>query len=317
MLYVKFVLLPGALSPLMLNKTLTFFSWNVRGLGQTSRYDDVLPELASTRPSFVSLQETKLSQLTGAKRNSFLPVQLASCATVDADGASGGILTSWDSTLCHLESTHARTFSLTTCFQLAADSSCFTLTNVYAPMISADRPHFFAELFEVTTLTRGPWIIMGDFNLTRFACDKNTTSFNAFEVGRFNDLINSLALVEIPLVDHAYTWSNKRSVPTLVRLDRCFVNTDWEAIFPNTSLASLTRVASDHVPLLTMAATTIPHGRCFRFENAWLHNRAFRTYLGHELALPVPGPIGRGFVRRLKLCRSACHSWAKAVKPID
>jgi len=102
---------------------------------------------------------------------------------------------------------------------------------------------------------------MGDFNLARFANDKNTTTFNAFEAGRFNDLINSLALVEIPLVDRAYTWSNKRSVPTLVRLDRCFVNTDWEAIFPNTSLASLTRVASDHVPLLTTAATTIPRGR--------------------------------------------------------
>ena len=158
---------------------------------------------------------------------------------------------------------------------------------------------------------------MGDFNLARFASDKNTTTFNAFEAGRFNDLINSLVLVEIPLVDRAYTWSNKRSVPTLVRLDRCFVNTDWEAIFPNTSLASLTRVASDHVPLLTTAATTIPRGRCFRFENAWLHNRAFRTYLGHELALPVPGLVGRGFVRRLKLCRRACRSWAKAVKPID
>ena len=149
MLYVKFILLPGALSPLMLNKMLTFFSWNIRGLGHTSRCDDVLAELASTRPSFVALQETKLSHLTGVKHNSFLPVRLASCATVNVEGASGGILTAWDSTVCRLESTHARTFSLTACFHLAADNTRLTVSNVYAPTISADRPHFFAELYEI------------------------------------------------------------------------------------------------------------------------------------------------------------------------
>ena len=138
----------------MLNKTLTFFSWNVRGLGHTSRCDDVLAELASTRPSFVALQETKLSQLTGVKRNSFLPVRLASCATVNALGASGGILTAWDSTVCCLESTLARTFSLTTRFHLAADNTHLTVSNVYAPTISADRPHFFAELSEISTLAQ-------------------------------------------------------------------------------------------------------------------------------------------------------------------
>ena len=143
MLYVKFVLLPGALSPLLLNKTLTFFSWNVRGLGRTSRCDDVLAELASTRPSFVALQETKLSQLTGVKRNSFLPVRLASCATVNAEGASGGILTAWDSTVCRLESTNARTFSLTTCFHLTADNTRLTVLNVYAPHNQCGPSAFF------------------------------------------------------------------------------------------------------------------------------------------------------------------------------
>ena len=46
---------------------------------------------------------------------------------------------------------------------------------------------------------------MGDFNLTRTPVDKNNDHFNAAEANGFNDLINSLCLIEIPLSDRAYT----------------------------------------------------------------------------------------------------------------
>jgi len=69
----------------------------------------------------------------------------------------------------------------------------------------------------------GPWVVMGDFNLTRDPGDKNNGRFNYTEANEFNELINTLCLIEIPLTDRAYTWSNKRDEPTLVRLDRCFV----------------------------------------------------------------------------------------------
>jgi hypothetical protein len=72
----------------------------------------------------------------------------------------------------------------------------------------------------------------------------------------FNDLINLLELLEIPLVDRAYTWSNKRENPTLVRLDRCFVNLAWDTAFPNTGLSSLTRYASDHAPCYSQPGLT-------------------------------------------------------------
>jgi hypothetical protein len=40
----------------------------------------------------------------------------------------------------------------------------------------------------------------------------------------FNDCINSLCLIELPLHDRKFTWSNHRDSPTLVRLDRFFIN---------------------------------------------------------------------------------------------
>jgi hypothetical protein len=44
----------------MLTRTLSFLSWNVRGLGQSCRCDEVLVELILQRPSVVAIQETKL-----------------------------------------------------------------------------------------------------------------------------------------------------------------------------------------------------------------------------------------------------------------
>ena len=96
---------------------------------------------------------------------------------------------------------------------------------------------FLSEMANVADTISGPWIVIGDFNLVRDPSDKNTPSFDASEAALFNDLINNIGWIEIPLSNRSYTWSNKQACPTLVRLDRCFVNDAWDALFPNTSLS--------------------------------------------------------------------------------
>lgn len=151
-------------------------------------------------PLFAALQETKLQVLNPSKRKTFLPNRLAICETVDSIGASGGILTAWDSKTCSLASTLKCDYSLTTALNFLADESMLTLTNIYAPARREDRPLFFTELTNVASTITGPWILIGDFNLIRSAEDKNSHSFDASEANHFNDLINNLGLIEIPLV---------------------------------------------------------------------------------------------------------------------
>jgi hypothetical protein len=88
----------------------------------------------------------------------------------------------------------------------------------------------------------------------------------------FNDTIESLRVVEVPLLDKLFTWSNRRVCPTLERLDRVFVNNHQCLTFPATTLTSLVRPTSDHMPLLVTLSTTIPRPNTFRLENAWLCN---------------------------------------------
>lgn len=300
-----------------MSRTLSFFNWEVHGLGHACRCDDVLSELLSARPSFVTLQETKLPSLNNMKKNTFLPSCLSNCVTRDSMGASGGMLTAWDASLCSLDAVSAVPFTLSASISLLADTVPFKLTNVYAPTLHDDKPAFFSELASVADSTTGAWMILGDFNLKRCPEDKNTATFNTAEANCFNDLINTLGLIEIPLVDRAYTWSSRRDDPTLVRLDRCFVNIAWDDVFPNTTLSSLTRFASDHVPLLVTACTRIPRSVCFRFENSWMHNRQFPPLIHSAWGLPAAGHVAKSFIQRLKNCRRACCSWSRRQSTID
>lgn len=279
----------GALSFSMLTQTLSFLSWSVRGLGHSSRCDEVLSKLLSQRPTVVALQETKLQQLDPVKLKSFLPLRLSAHTARHSIGASGGILTAWDSAVCRLDSYDTGAFSLTTHLCLLADGSRFTCTNVYAPTRHADKPVFLVELADIAWAINGPWAIIGDFNLVRNAADKNNDSFDFSEAFAFNSLINNLELLEIPLLNREFTWRNKRDVPTLARLDRCLVNLAWDRVFPNTCLSALTRTASDHVPILLSPSTRVPKSACFRFENAWGRHTSFRTLLSDTIKSPGYG----------------------------
>ncbi|KAF8658077.1 hypothetical protein HU200_059542 [Digitaria exilis] len=301
----------------MLTHNLSFLSWNVRGLGQSKRYEDVLSELITQHPSLVALQETKLTEVPPCKRKMFLPSRLTCFATRQSDGAAGGILTAWDARVFSLYSTDEREFSLTIVLTLLSDGASLTITNVYAPTARSEKIRFLAELETIAAMTSGPWMIIGDFNLTRSPTDKNKGPFNHSEAHLFNDTINTLALLEIPLVDRAFTWSNKRDNPTLVRLDRCFINLDWDAFFPNTCLTSLTRATSDHVPLLLSASNSILKCASFWFENSWIHYKTFRDQLNAVIDSPYSGHLSKSFVARLKACRKACRSWAQRIRPLD
>ena len=226
------------------------------------------------------------------------------------------MLTAWDDRVCNLATVSEGPFTLTISFSLWADNMPLTLTNVYTPTLRDEKQVFLAELVEVAGTVHGAWMVLGDFNLTRCPTNKNTNSFNSLDADHFNDLIISLALIEIPLVDRAFTWSNRRENPTLARLDRCFVNLNWDESFPNTAL-SLTRFASDHVPLDTAASTSIPRSVCFRFENAWLMNRQFPPVVQAALSQPAAGHVAKSFVLRLKHCLSACRSWSPRQLPLD
>lgn len=209
------------------------------------------------------------------KSRSFLPSRLSLYVALDAGGSRGGILTAWDPILYCIFSSLASEFSLTVVLESVASAHSFAITNIYAPCDHSRTGDFVANLPRVATSISGPWLILGDFNLIHFPREKNNSNFNAPCAAVFNGLINSLSWFELPLSDHLFTWSNKRSPPTLARLDRPFFNNDWDVAFPDSSLCSRPRTTSDHFPLIVVASTRIPASSRFFFERAWLLDPLF------------------------------------------
>ncbi|KAE8778729.1 retrotransposon protein [Hordeum vulgare] len=92
----------------------------------------------------------------------------------------------------------------------------------------------------------------------------------------FNDYIADLALREIARVGARFTWSNKQVDPIRSVLDRVFVSAQWEVMFPLCGLKAVTRIGSDHTPLIFSTGDgSPPRARRFHFETFWLEQPGF------------------------------------------
>lgn len=295
------------------NRNIVIVSWNVRGLGHEDKCAAVRDVFATCHPSIACVQETKLSDIPPKKFKSFLPTSLSAHTFLPANGSRGGIATAWNASHFSLVSVSNATYTLSTVLSYNFSDITFTLTNVYAPADHLYTAAFLDELRSLANSISGPWMITGDFNLIRDPSDKNNDNFDVSLASAFNSTIHDLSLVELPLLDRLFTWSNKRTSPVLARLDHTFFNGEFESTAPNTSLTSLSHATSDHTPLKITIDTSIPKTRCFRFENAWLHNPSF---------LPVIEPVWTtvtnhagcatgAFVARLKDTRRVAKVWSK------
>jgi hypothetical protein len=70
----------------------------------------------------------------------------------------------------------------------------------------------------------------------------------------FNDIVHELGLVELPLLDCLYAWTNKRRTQTLARLDRAFTNEDINSSYPSASLNSSFRTMFGHKSIFATMA---------------------------------------------------------------
>jgi hypothetical protein len=119
-------------------------------------------------------------------------------------------------------------------------------------------------------------------------------------------------------LDRFFTWTNNLSTPILCRLDGAFVSTDWNFVFPNSTLSSRTRSVSDHVPICLSASSSIPCPTIFRLNNHLLSLTPFsniidRIWASVNVSHARLGSAGI-LALRLKRIRAAEKTWNKQAK---
>jgi exonuclease III len=114
------------------------------------------------------------------------------------------------------------------------------------------------------------WIILGDFNFIRNSNDRNKPRGDVNDMLLFNEAMNNLGILELPLKGRKYTWINMQKHPLMEKLDWFFTSSSWTSSYPNTIAYPMVKPTSDHTPCVISIGTKIPKARIFRFENFWL-----------------------------------------------
>ena len=91
----------------------------------------------------------------------------------------------------------------------------------------------------------------------------------------FSYFISKHGLIDLPLEGGNFTWSNSREVVSRSRLDRFLVIANWGAKFLSVCQKRLSRLVSDHCPIILEGYNFHRGKRPFWFENMWLTDEGF------------------------------------------
>jgi len=142
---------------------------------------------------------------------------------------------------------------------------------VYGPAQHDKSRDFIDELTTTCSQCALPLVMGGYFNLIRNMTEKSSNNCDQSLMDLFNTFIGDFQLKEIRRSGPKFTWTNKQDYPVMVVLDRFLISTDWEVRFPLCLAWSLTRVGSDHSPIiLDSGEQGNPRTKYFFFENKWL-----------------------------------------------
>nr|XP_027083597.1 uncharacterized protein LOC113705891 [Coffea arabica] len=160
--------------------------------------------------------------------------------------------------------------------------SSFVEVFVHASCVTHDREVLWHQLVGVCP-RGGLVIVLGDFNVIIGANEKKRgRPFCARESESFLGFIEDAELTDLGFTGSQFTWCNNRWSRARVwkRLDRVFVNQKWLNLAVTTSVTHLSRVASDHSPLLVSCSMVVGGApTSFRFLDVWRSHAEFQSAL--------------------------------------
>lgn len=200
---------------------------------------------------------------------------------MDSDGLSGGIVALWRNPSIRIEASHR-------CHQQVAlvvkegTAPPWLLLGVYASTDYREQHVLWSEI--LSFLGEGlPTIVAGDFNCIVGTSEKRggRRFVDNSESREFRTFISSAGLLDMGFSGSQFTWCNNRHGTARVweRLDRALVSSQWLQHFPQATTTHLSRIASDHCPLLISTESSSQCRGPFRFEQFWLHYSSARSLI--------------------------------------
>jgi exonuclease III len=189
--------------------------WNIRGLNAKSKQLALMNAINLSGCSVVCLQETKKCDFDINFIKSCCPKRFDDFVFIPSDGASGGLILIWDSSIFSGMIMHYEPFAASVHFSSTQSSQSLTLVNIYGPCSGDMRYTFTQWLFNLNIPPDEDWLLLGDFNFIRSLDNRNKPGGNINDMLLFNDFIRAQNLTELPIKGRKYTWSNMQDDPLL------------------------------------------------------------------------------------------------------
>lgn len=154
------------------------------------------------------------------------------------------------------------------------------ISTFYASPRLAERQILWSNLKTVAHLHNLPWLMLGDFNEVLCGDDKfGGNSVNINRALEFKECLDECNMLDLGFAGPKYTWTNCWPISALIleRIDRCFANPTWRALYSDATVTHLPRTFSDHcLVLLEVCRPNSNHlGKPFRFQTMWLLHPGF------------------------------------------
>jgi exonuclease III len=232
-----------------LNQPYNILSWNVRGLNNAVRQQEIKQVIISCRPDLVCTQESKMERIDAiVVRNTLGPDFDNNFAFLPAIGTKGGVSIAAKLSLLTLQNLVLTNHTVSVKVVDSRFNDEWMITGVYGPQGSLDKKMFIRELKRLKQAVLDKRLLLGDFNLIYKDENKSNNRLNRRLMLRFRRALNYLEVKEVELTGRKFTWSNGQEIPTLLRIDRVFCIPQWEEWFPNRIMQTLSSSISDHCP---------------------------------------------------------------------
>ncbi|XP_029149750.1 uncharacterized protein [Arachis hypogaea] len=145
-----------------------------------------------------------------------------------------------------------------------------------------------------------PWMAVGDFNEIVAPDESTGAYFSSHKASLLATTLDDCELFDLKVTGRRYTWYRavQAGRDLAKRLDRAIVNEAWMTMFPEGYSEILSRLHSDHCPILVRChgSPRVKGSRPFRFQAAWATHPSYK----HVISKAWNQEFG-GVTERLKM----------------
>ncbi|XP_062100693.1 uncharacterized protein LOC133806616 [Humulus lupulus] len=184
----------------------------------------------------------------------------------------GRIIVSWNPSMFLVNIFHCTSQLMHLEVVTVSNKESFLVTFVYAFNEEIGRNMLWADLKEVATIVRNPWLLLGDFNDILSVEERIGSGKTHHCSGAFKECMDYCQMEDVKFSGAFFTWNNKQGPETRVysKMDRVMGNQAWLDRYQNAEVTFMNEGSFDHCPALLQVYPEVRSGRKpFRYFRMW------------------------------------------------